>query len=893
MPAMDPADDNNLMLARVALLRRATAELPLATTSSRGEPLRWRVRESEPEARAGLLVLWREALDALHHQGFGTDGAVAAARYLPSGRVAFDPERVWPLGALVSARPVAAWLDHHELHVWLNEAGHTAESPFSRVGSPWSDASPTHEDDTAGATITVVAGPSDETIAIAASRGLVACRADELREPNSPIWVAAVDALVNRGSLIIAVTTATTTNLIPTETTSLRIAGRTLPLDAAERATFGLRPHAPVSRPDLSGQRAEMQRAIEGSQLIADRRERLRTRARLLTNLQPTEGAANHRSLSAAVDLARDAGDRNTLIATLMRRAGVRWLSDPVGAIQDATEARRLASTVDDAVRFAAASALEALVTAATKRHVRSPPSLGSPDSPRDRTLSAEVRALDAIRGVAVDGAWRHANDATRALNLALLAAPTEVQALVVERVAVEALAYGFDLDAERILGALVTHAPPLLRDHCRAWIALFAARRGASLTATDHLVRLGDAHGLLPRTATIAAMAARSSGMDALADRLATLDPGRDAPSSVAAGAAPDVEAPLGWWALFAELLMTRRDAEARRVLQGIEAQISPWLEGQPDASDPLGLLVAVGTLLASLGETRARPPLYRALGAGRLAEYLEIRALSALALITAPESDEGRAISARLEAFPSLSIDRENIPPAPLTPHEATERVLEALRNVTEALGERQTIGDGRAPALRALETLLGPVDEPEEIAGPMAASLLLSDNLAVMEADGGAIALSAWIADADGAMTRAKLTFDGPAALTVVATGDLLRGLRPLLALKTGSPPATAALRSEPDGAPVPSWRDDSVWLDRALRTGAILFFPDVRGAFNRHEITQETVRGALKIALSHTSGVYKTVATRWSVGDYRRFMDFLRRNGCLEDFRLYRN
>ena len=46
--------------------------------------------------------------------------------------------------------------------------------------------------------------------------------------------------------------------------------------------------------------------------------------------------------------------------------------------------------------------------------------------------------------------------------------------------------------------------------------------------------------------------------------------------------------------------------------------------------------------------------------------------------------------------------------------------------------------------------------------------------------------------------------------------------------------------------------------------------------------------------MDLGLRATRGSYKSVATLFHVEDreYRRFMDFLRRNRCQPDFRLYR-
>ena len=95
-----------------------------------------------------------------------------------------------------------------------------------------------------------------------------------------------------------------------------------------------------------------------------------------------------------------------------------------------------------------------------------------------------------------------------------------------------------------------------------------------------------------------------------------------------------------------------------------------------------------------------------------------------------------------------------------------------------------------------------------------------------------------------------------------------------------LETGS--KTAADQDE-----VQSWFKD-------LSEGRRDFWSAVHNRYKRRDIAREKVLALVDLGLQSTRGSYKTLASRFHLKDrdYRRFMDFLRRNGCLLDFRPYR-
>jgi hypothetical protein len=64
--------------------------------------------------------------------------------------------------------------------------------------------------------------------------------------------------------------------------------------------------------------------------------------------------------------------------------------------------------------------------------------------------------------------------------------------------------------------------------------------------------------------------------------------------------------------------------------------------------------------------------------------------------------------------------------------------------------------------------------------------------------------------------------------------------------------------------------------------------------VQDNYKRGDISHEELTALVDLGLQRTKGSYKKLADLFHIskGDYRRLMDFLRRNECLLDFRPYR-
>ncbi len=92
-------------------------------------------------------------------------------------------------------------------------------------------------------------------------------------------------------------------------------------------------------------------------------------------------------------------------------------------------------------------------------------------------------------------------------------------------------------------------------------------------------------------------------------------------------------------------------------------------------------------------------------------------------------------------------------------------------------------------------------------------------------------------------------------------------------------------------------VPSRRKDSnevqSWF-KDLTEGRKDFWADIHARYKKRDIHREQVIALMDLGLKETRGSYKSVAELLHVqeSDYRRFMDFLRRNKCQPDFRPYR-
>ena len=89
-------------------------------------------------------------------------------------------------------------------------------------------------------------------------------------------------------------------------------------------------------------------------------------------------------------------------------------------------------------------------------------------------------------------------------------------------------------------------------------------------------------------------------------------------------------------------------------------------------------------------------------------------------------------------------------------------------------------------------------------------------------------------------------------------------------------------TAAAHDE-----VQSWFKD-------LSEGRQNFWSTVHERYKRRDISREKVVALVDLGLRSSGGSYKALASKFHLkrNEYRRFMDFLRRNKCLLDFRPYR-
>jgi transcriptional regulator with GAF, ATPase, and Fis domain len=88
-------------------------------------------------------------------------------------------------------------------------------------------------------------------------------------------------------------------------------------------------------------------------------------------------------------------------------------------------------------------------------------------------------------------------------------------------------------------------------------------------------------------------------------------------------------------------------------------------------------------------------------------------------------------------------------------------------------------------------------------------------------------------------------------------------------------------------------VASMNEVQTWF-KDLADGRKDFWSAVHNRYKRRDISREKVIALVDFGLRSTHGSYKTMASlfRLKKSEYRRFMDFLRRNDCLLDFRPYR-
>ena len=83
------------------------------------------------------------------------------------------------------------------------------------------------------------------------------------------------------------------------------------------------------------------------------------------------------------------------------------------------------------------------------------------------------------------------------------------------------------------------------------------------------------------------------------------------------------------------------------------------------------------------------------------------------------------------------------------------------------------------------------------------------------------------------------------------------------------------------------------DVSAWFSN-LTDGKMNFWSAVHDKYKKRDISRETITALVDLGLKSTRGSYKALASSFHIDrkEYRRFMDFLRRNQCHLDFRPYR-
>jgi transcriptional regulator with GAF, ATPase, and Fis domain len=88
--------------------------------------------------------------------------------------------------------------------------------------------------------------------------------------------------------------------------------------------------------------------------------------------------------------------------------------------------------------------------------------------------------------------------------------------------------------------------------------------------------------------------------------------------------------------------------------------------------------------------------------------------------------------------------------------------------------------------------------------------------------------------------------------------------------------------------------PAQEDEIESWFKDLSEGRKDFWSEVHGRYKKRDISREKVVALLDVGLRSSGGCYKTLISKFHLKrhEYRRFMDFLRRNDCLLDFRPYR-
>ena len=85
-----------------------------------------------------------------------------------------------------------------------------------------------------------------------------------------------------------------------------------------------------------------------------------------------------------------------------------------------------------------------------------------------------------------------------------------------------------------------------------------------------------------------------------------------------------------------------------------------------------------------------------------------------------------------------------------------------------------------------------------------------------------------------------------------------------------------------------------KDEITALFQNLKQGRADFWKSIHARYKNRDISRERVMALMDMGLRETHGSYKSLARLFQMKgkDYRRFMDFLRRNKCQPDFRPYR-
>ena len=883
---MLPPSPNPAAAARHSLLAR-TAGVPLPL-GRRGQGLRRRLREAGPIDRSLLLDAWATALRALHAAGWGTEDPVAAAIVSPLDHVHFLPDLVWPLGALTTRRPIAAWLDVLDALAWLDSAGlgRDAAPALSRLPPPW-PAWPRLDRPGPHALI----GPPAELAALAVHARLPWLPASELAAPAGRAW--ALTALEARAAWLIPVADPawlTTLRTLPAHIARADTVGGALPFDEASIDALGLHPSAlvaPSAPRHRGGEAATAQRALDAAPLAPDDESRAREEAGALLALlerdmaAPIPPASAPDRYAAILDLARRGRARDlSLRAALGRGLSLATATDPErqrAGRADLTEARRLAvaqGSAADAVHTDAA----ALLASALDEEPRTTPDPRPTDDPLARTWRAVATAASSA---ALDAGEALLEDAPLLLAQAVTADAPFLLGAVVELLGGAAVAHGQETRIERLLERLLSAgAPRTVSPLAQAWSALLGARRGASLLARERLVALAAtleplatpaaATGWTARAAARGALAARLIGSDGLAAHLGRLAPSARGTRLALGADLLDELAPGPTWliVLAAEAALTEPEARRRAARQVLLGRLGRH------AADawPAGLALALGRLDAlTFFPDEARRALE--LAAARGERHVERAALDALAPVLAelaapPEATA--AVRRRLDQLRALAAPTADDPdvPLPLTPESAAREQAALVRRAADAARRAQA---GAAPDERwraAVEALCGPLlDLPP-------APETAADGLHLTLTEEGRWALRA----SDAALTRLARAPDLP-------PGALARALVALA-------PALVA-QAAPLGASDP----DAAWAhaaDTALVRGAASFEELVITPFRRHDLTRAQVRALVHLGLTETQGLYKSLARRWQLPDeaYQRALDFLRRANAALDFRPYR-